>query len=232
MMLSHQAEASITIPGLVHGAFGRELDFQFSMTRPQFDAVVAPFVERTMKVCAETFAKLKVAPDAFDKIVLVGGSTRIPLVRQRVAEFFGKEPKIGVDPHQAVALGAALQSIAMKDVVARLPLRAAAPSFAPVIAPSVAPPGAVAFSDAPPPNGAPLNGESRWVPSGPPATAGPAYVPPIASVRPPHASLPVARVEDGSSSAWRPPAWVWGLIAAVLTAAGVMAFLRFLEQRP
>ena len=66
-------------------------------------------------------------PDAFDKIVLVGGTTRIPLVRRRVAEFFGREPETEIDPDQAVALGAALQAMAMKDVAARPPVRSMGP---------------------------------------------------------------------------------------------------------
>ena len=69
-------------------------------------------------------------------------------MRRRVAEFFGREPETGIDPDQAVALGAALQAMAMKDVAARPPVRSMGP---------------------PPPVGGPLQWDVRWVPSGPPA---------------------------------------------------------------
>jgi len=160
VLLSVQNEASLTIPALIQGTFGRDIDFTFHMTRKEFDVVVAPFVERTIKVCADTFAKAKVPPSAFDQVVLVGGSTRIPLVRERVAEFFGRVPETNIDPDQAVALGAALQAMAMKDVPATVRARAAASEPIEItdfelVAPSLPPPRMRGAPPVPPPRAAP-----------------------------------------------------------------------------
>jgi molecular chaperone DnaK len=115
MMLSTRADAKLEIESLVQGPGGRPIRFEHTMTSAELDAIAAPFVDRTLAVCKGAFDKLRVDPKAFDQIVLVGGSTRMRLVRERVADFFGKEPADGANPEEAVALGAAIQAMAMKD---------------------------------------------------------------------------------------------------------------------
>jgi molecular chaperone DnaK (HSP70) len=90
--------------------------YQREFTRAEFEAMIAPLVERTIACCA---AALRDAGPALprdasgkpmlDAVVLVGGSTRVPLVRASVAEFFGVEPYAAIDPDLVVALGAAVQ---------------------------------------------------------------------------------------------------------------------------
>lgn len=75
-----------------------------------FDAVCAPIVERTRGHCLRAMADANVAPADLDAVVLVGGATRMPLVRRVVAEIFGQEPNTSQHPDEAVALGAVLQA--------------------------------------------------------------------------------------------------------------------------
>jgi Fe-S protein assembly chaperone HscA len=80
------------------------------MTRDEFDALIAPIVERTLGPCRQALADAGLTPDRIDEVVLVGGSTRIPLVRRRVAELFARTPHSELNPDEVVALGAAVQA--------------------------------------------------------------------------------------------------------------------------
>ncbi|MGD0291686.1 MAG: Fe-S protein assembly chaperone HscA [Candidatus Binataceae bacterium] len=81
-----------------------------TITRAEFERMAAPLVERTLQCCRRALADAGQTAREIDAVVLVGGSTRMPLVRQRVAEFFGREPLCTLDPDQVVALGAAVQA--------------------------------------------------------------------------------------------------------------------------
>jgi len=80
------------------------------LTRAEFDQLAAPMVERTLECCRRAVTDAGLTASEIDAVVLVGGSTRIPLVRRRVGEFFGREPLCTLDPDQVVALGAAVQA--------------------------------------------------------------------------------------------------------------------------
>ncbi len=81
--------------------------------RGELEAIAQPFVDRTIAAVRRAVRDAKVDKAAIDGIVLVGGSTRMPLVRGAVAEFFGREPLTNLDPDQVVALGAARQADAL-----------------------------------------------------------------------------------------------------------------------
>ena len=83
------------------------------LTRAEFESLIAPFVDRTIALCRGVVEDAGVAPGDVKGVVLVGGSTRIPLVRRKVAEFFGREPLSDIDPDEVVAVGAALQAEAL-----------------------------------------------------------------------------------------------------------------------
>ena len=80
------------------------------LSRTELDALIRPTVERTLAACAQALKDAKLKTADVDGVVLVGGSTRVPLVRQVVEDFFGKVPFSDLDPDQVVALGAAMQA--------------------------------------------------------------------------------------------------------------------------
>ncbi|PZP83677.1 MAG: Fe-S protein assembly chaperone HscA [Azospirillum brasilense] len=81
--------------------------------RAEFEAMVETLVARTLDCCADALREAGIEPTAMDGVVLVGGSTRIPLVKAKVGEFFGRTPHDKLDPDLVVALGAALQAEAL-----------------------------------------------------------------------------------------------------------------------
>ncbi|WP_221931016.1 Fe-S protein assembly chaperone HscA [Telmatospirillum sp. J64-1] len=83
------------------------------LDRNGFEALIAAEVDRTIELCRNVLEDAGVQPQDVHGVVLVGGSTRVPLVRRRVAEFFGKEPLADINPDEVVAVGAALQAEAL-----------------------------------------------------------------------------------------------------------------------
>jgi len=80
------------------------------ITRAEFEGLIRPVVDRTLGPCRQALADAGLEPGQLDEIVLVGGSTRIPLVRRLVGELFGKPPHSELNPDEVVALGAAVQA--------------------------------------------------------------------------------------------------------------------------
>jgi chaperone protein DnaK len=84
--------------------------YQREFTRDQFHALTVDLVERTLKPCRLALKDAGLNPSEIDEVVLVGGATRMPVVRQRVQELFGKRPHCELNPDEVVALGAAVQA--------------------------------------------------------------------------------------------------------------------------
>ena len=84
--------------------------FVLPVARADLDAIARPFVERTLAAARQVLRDAKVKASTVDGVVLVGGSTRMPLVQQSVGELFGRAPLVDLDPDQVVALGAAIQA--------------------------------------------------------------------------------------------------------------------------
>ena len=78
--------------------------------RAEFEAMIRPIVDRTLRPCLQALADAQLDASQIDEVVLVGGSTRIPLVRRLVAELFGRMPHSEINPDEVVALGAAVQA--------------------------------------------------------------------------------------------------------------------------
>ncbi|MBA5866666.1 MAG: molecular chaperone DnaK [Nitrospira sp. CR1.3] len=98
-----KTEVAIELPE-ARGRFTREL------TRDQLESATMDIIERTLAPCRLALRDAGLTPDGIDEVVLVGGSTRMPLVRQRVEALFGKRPHCHLNPDEVVALGAAVQA--------------------------------------------------------------------------------------------------------------------------
>ncbi len=97
------AEMRVALPA-------RSVDYRRTVTRAEFEALIAPHVERSLAKCKAALKDAGLTTSQVDEVVLVGGSTRIPLVRRRVAEFYGRTPHTDLNPDEVVALGAAVQA--------------------------------------------------------------------------------------------------------------------------
>ncbi|MBQ9796745.1 MAG: molecular chaperone DnaK [Clostridia bacterium] len=106
--LSGMASTSINLPFITATAAG-PLHFEATLTRAEFDRITADLVERTMVPTKKALADAGLSVNQIDKVLLVGGSTRIPAVQEAVKKFIGKEPFKGINPDECVAIGAAIQ---------------------------------------------------------------------------------------------------------------------------
>ncbi len=111
--LSTIDEVQATLREIADGPDGSPLDFHFKLTRKRFESLIEPLVSRSVKVCEEALKLASMDRSSLDNLVLVGGTTRIPLVRQRVAEHFGMKPRIEINPDEVVAIGAAIQAFSL-----------------------------------------------------------------------------------------------------------------------
>ena len=107
--LSERADTEIRVMEPGGGDAGAPI-FRRSLSRDEFERIIRPVVERTLGPCRLAMADAGLEPAQIDEAVLVGGSTRIPLVRRSVQELFGRPPHTGLNPDEVVALGAAIQA--------------------------------------------------------------------------------------------------------------------------
>jgi molecular chaperone DnaK len=106
--LSGVAQTEINLPFLTADATGPK-HMNLTLSRAKLEQIMAPFVDRSMEPVRKCLADAKMKPADIDQVILVGGSTRIPMVQDAVKKFFGKEPNRSVNPDEVVALGAAVQ---------------------------------------------------------------------------------------------------------------------------
>ena len=114
--LSTEEAVSIDIP-----FFDGAASFHRDLRREDLERIARPIIEQTRAHCRHSLADAKLDPHELDEVILVGGMTRMPLVRKLVAEIFGREPNTSQNPDEAVAIGATIQagilSGAVRDVV-------------------------------------------------------------------------------------------------------------------
>lgn len=129
--LSVQQEVVVHVDELAYGVGGVPLNLGYKLSAKALEAMAMPLLARAFDVCEEALRIAGVRPSQIDRVILVGGSTRMPLVRRMVAEYFGREPLANIDPDLVVAQGAAIQARSLatsraKGRIGRVALRRAA----------------------------------------------------------------------------------------------------------
>jgi molecular chaperone DnaK len=114
--LSTTQQTEINLPFITADASGPK-HLTITLTRSKLEQLVMDLVEKTMGPCKQALADAGKTTSQIDEVILVGGQTRMPLVQQKVKEFFGKEPNKSVNPDEVVALGAAIQAGVLKGEV-------------------------------------------------------------------------------------------------------------------
>ncbi len=109
MELSSTMESDINLPFITADASGPK-HLNLRLSRSKFEQMIEPLVQRTLEPCRQALKDAGLEAKSVDEVVLVGGSTRIPMVQKLVSDFFGKEPNKGVNPDEVVAIGAAVQA--------------------------------------------------------------------------------------------------------------------------
>jgi molecular chaperone DnaK len=107
--LSNVVTTEINLPFLAYDPTSGPKNLLIQLTRAKLEELLRPIVERCRAPMLQALQDTKMTPQEVDKIILIGGPTRMPMVRQFVANVMGKEPERGVDPMEAVAMGAAIQ---------------------------------------------------------------------------------------------------------------------------
>ncbi|MFH1807906.1 MAG: molecular chaperone DnaK [Pseudomonadota bacterium] len=113
--LSEAETAHIHVPLVFTDAEGFSYDLEADLPRTQFNQMVMDMVQRTFKVCDEALQSARLTANDIDGVILVGGPTRLPVVRNSVRHYFQREPNAEIDPDVVVALGAAIQANALLD---------------------------------------------------------------------------------------------------------------------
>ncbi|HKZ02242.1 MAG TPA: Hsp70 family protein, partial [Pyrinomonadaceae bacterium] len=118
--LSSSAEANINLPFIAADATGPK-HFNKTLSRDEFETLVGDLIEQTVEPCNKALKDAKLQPADIDKVILVGGQTRSPIVERTVAKIFGKKPSAEINPDEVVAMGAAIQGGVLtgevKDIV-------------------------------------------------------------------------------------------------------------------
>jgi molecular chaperone DnaK len=106
--LSSAVSTEINLPFLTADASGPK-HLQINLTRAEFERMIEPLIDRTLGPCRQALKDAGLAPSQINEVILVGGSTRVPLVQKKVEAFFGRTPNRSVNPDEVVAMGAAIQ---------------------------------------------------------------------------------------------------------------------------
>ena len=107
--LSSSSQTEVNLPFITADASGPK-HLNLKLTRAAFEAMVEELVQRTRKPCEDAMKDASVSASEIDEIVVVGGQTRMPRIREFVKQVFGKEPNMSVNPDEVVAMGAAIQA--------------------------------------------------------------------------------------------------------------------------
>jgi molecular chaperone DnaK len=111
--LSFTLESEINLPFISSGT-GGSVHINKKITRRRLEDLTADLVKKTIPLIEQALAEARLEPEKIQEVILVGGQTRMPLLRKTIADFFGKKPREDINPDEIVALGAAVQSAILK----------------------------------------------------------------------------------------------------------------------
>ncbi len=117
IQLSRRNRAIVKVDEIAYGPGGAPLDLEIEIHRNQLVERASDLIESTFGVCNEALKIAGVDAAKIDEVVLVGGTTKMPRVRERVSAFFNRQPRTDVNPEEAVAVGAALQAQALERIL-------------------------------------------------------------------------------------------------------------------
>jgi molecular chaperone DnaK len=115
--LSGVLSTDLSLPFITAGSDGQPIHFETSLTRAKFEAMTKDLLERSIGPTKQVLADAELQPSDIDKVILVGGSTRMPAVQEFVKNYFGKDPYKNINPDECVAMGAAIQAGVLKGDV-------------------------------------------------------------------------------------------------------------------
>jgi molecular chaperone DnaK len=124
--LSTQRKAGLTVPGRLSPNSGIH-DLQLELTLERLETIAEPFIDETLAPCARALQDARLNTSDIREVLMVGGQTAMPAIRQAVKDFFGIEPNISVNPIEVVALGAAVQAAILAGEATGLKLKNVAP---------------------------------------------------------------------------------------------------------
>ena len=116
--ISDHGRAEVLVEGICQTPTGEVLNLHTQLDANGFNRMVMDLVQRTFKVCDEALQAARLTAGDIDEVILVGGPTRLPIIRSSVAHYFQREARSDVDPDEVVALGAALQAHTLLDASA------------------------------------------------------------------------------------------------------------------
>ncbi len=131
--LSIRTNAVIQVQEIAYGPGGNALDINFTFTREELHSLALELVRRSFLICDEAFSLAGMAPSQLDEVVMVGGTTRMPLVQQMVKDYFGAQPHTDINPDEVVAVGAAIQAASLSRAPAFGEADAGAPDISAVL---------------------------------------------------------------------------------------------------
>ncbi len=117
--LSTGLQATARLREVAFGLGGAHLDLNFGLSRHELETIIEPLVARSLHVTEDALSLAGLQASSFGKVILVGGSTRIPLVANRVEGLFSQKPMDHLNPDEVVAIGAAIQAAALTDAARR-----------------------------------------------------------------------------------------------------------------
>ena len=106
--LSSTKQTDINLPFITADSSGPK-HFNTSLTRAKFEQLISSFIKKLEKPCVKAIKDANLKPDEINEVILVGGSTRVPIVQETVKQIFKKDPSKGVNPDEVVSIGAAIQ---------------------------------------------------------------------------------------------------------------------------